>query len=297
MPRGPRVHVPNAVYHAILRGNHRQPIFLAPADYHRFENLLAEALLRHGCRLHAYCWMSNHVHMAVQVGDHPLGTLMHLVASRYARLTQRSVATTGHLFERRYRAMLIDGDSYLLTVVRYIHQNPVRAGIARTALEFRWSSHAAYLGAAAPPWLTTGLVRQLFGATDDDSRERYRSFMEVQPDAEELERLRGGRVAPTSHVATGLRPRPGLPAAVPEACRSIDDIINAELVSRRISVADLTGPGKRRALTEARAAIASQALAESGATLTDVARHLNRSPAALSGLLSRSRRKSSRNGT
>jgi REP element-mobilizing transposase RayT len=192
MPRRPRLHVPDGVYHAVLRGNHRQPIFFAPADYHRFEHFLAEALVQYACRLHAYCWMSNHVHLAIQVGDRPLGALMRVVASRYARATQRAIPTTGHLFERRYRAILVERDDYLRELTRYIHLNPVRAGIARTASEFHWSSHAIYLGAAAPPWLTTGLIWQLFGENRERAIGSYRHFMAVAPDDAELDRLRRG---------------------------------------------------------------------------------------------------------
>jgi hypothetical protein len=81
---------------------------------------------------------------------------MHLVASRYARLKQRQVPTTGHLFERRYRAKLVDADGYLLALVRYIHYNPVRAALVRDPGAYPWSSHGAYVGRAPPDWLVTG---------------------------------------------------------------------------------------------------------------------------------------------
>ena len=85
-------------------------------------------------RVHAYCLMTNHVHLAIQVADVPLGRAMMRIASRYARDIQRSLHTTSHFFERRYRALLVDADEYLLTLVRYIHLNPVRARIPLTIL-------------------------------------------------------------------------------------------------------------------------------------------------------------------
>ena len=129
MPRAPRLHVPGGLYHVILRGNHQQAVFDLAADYHLFEDLLARALRRYDARVHAYCWMTNHVHLAAQVGDARLGRLIQSVASTYARRKQQRVPTTGHLFERRYRAILVDTDAYWLTLVRYIHRNPVEAGI------------------------------------------------------------------------------------------------------------------------------------------------------------------------
>lgn len=102
MSRRPRVHVSAGIYHVTLRGNHRQPIFFEPEDRQLLEDFLAQSLRRFDCRIHAYCWMTNHLHMAVQIGHIPLGDFVRHLASRYARAVQRRTPTTGHLFERRY---------------------------------------------------------------------------------------------------------------------------------------------------------------------------------------------------
>jgi putative transposase len=88
-----------------------------------------DGLRRYGHRLHAYCWMTNHVHLAIQAGVDSLSRFMNFTASGYARATNRKLGRCGHLFERRYRAILVQEDSYLKELVRYIHCNPVRAGI------------------------------------------------------------------------------------------------------------------------------------------------------------------------
>ncbi|MES1192275.1 MAG: transposase [Steroidobacter sp.] len=85
MPRKPRIHVPGAFYHVTLRGNHSQDIFFSPNDRWMLNQIVAEVLDRFHARLHAYCWMTNHVHLLIQVGDTPLGRLMLRIASRYAR--------------------------------------------------------------------------------------------------------------------------------------------------------------------------------------------------------------------
>jgi REP element-mobilizing transposase RayT len=136
MPRQRRIHVSGGLYHAVLRGNHRQAIFGASDDYLCFEEIVARAFERYGASLFAYCWMTNHVHLAIRIAEAPLGSVMGIVATRYARAKQRAAATTGHLFERRCRARLVDADRYLLALVRYVQLNPVRARMVADPREF-----------------------------------------------------------------------------------------------------------------------------------------------------------------
>ena len=146
MPRKPRLHVPGGAYHVILRGNNREPLFFCRRDRDEWSELLAVSLQRYGCSLHAYCWMTNHVHLLVQVTERPLGQMIQWVASQYARRLNKRKRRTGHLFERRYRALLVDVDEYLISLVKYIHMNPVAAGIVTTPGEFEFS-----LSASTPP--------------------------------------------------------------------------------------------------------------------------------------------------
>ena len=177
MPRPPRLHVPGGCYHVTLRGNHRQAIFRVDADREDLSELLGQALRRFEARAHAYCWMTNHIHLLTQVGDVPLRRIIHSVASRYARRFQRSVPTTGHLFECRYHACLLRSDEHLLEAVRYIHRNPVEAGIVADPQAYQWSSHRAYLGGSGPPWLTTSFVLGVLNADGDTPLRAYRAFM------------------------------------------------------------------------------------------------------------------------
>lgn len=155
MPRQPRLHVPGAIYHVMLRGNNRQDLFFRAADHTHLNRLVNRASSRLNANIHAFCWMSNHVHLAVQVSDEPLGRLIQWIASRYAYYINRRLGRTGHVFERRYRAILVDDDSYLLHLVRYIHLNPVKAGIVKEPEAYQWSSHRYYLGRGTLEWLVT----------------------------------------------------------------------------------------------------------------------------------------------
>src|SRR6187200_2562137 len=154
MARPLRIHVPGGMYHVTLRGNHQQDIFFTAADRARMSGLIARVLDRYDARLHAYCYMTNHVHALMQVSDVPLGRLMLRIAGQYARTTQARLLTTGHLFEKRYHPVLVDTDAYLLELIRYIHLNPVRARLVSSPAEYPWTSHHAYVGRRIEPWVT-----------------------------------------------------------------------------------------------------------------------------------------------
>jgi hypothetical protein len=212
--------------------------------------------------------------------------MMRVVASRYARWVQRAVPTTGHLFERRYRARLVDADRYLLALVRYVHLNPVRARLVTEAGDYPWSSHRAYLGEFRPAWLSVQPVLRMFGSPDDAARAAYRSFIGAAVDADELQaigvagrRSRGQRndgnsPLPAARVARGSGGPRGL------------DAIAAEVAGERgLAVHELRSRRRHEYLVLARVEVARRALQEGAGTLSAVARHLGRSPSTLSELL------------
>jgi putative transposase len=284
MPRPPRLHVPGGLYHVILRGNHQQAVFDLAADYHMFEDLLARALRRYDARVHAYCWMTNHVHLAAQVGDARLGPLIQSVASTYARRKQQRVSTTGHLFERRYRAILVDTDAYWLTLVRYIHRNPVEAGLVGDCADYRWSSHCGYLGRACPAWLTTAPTLAMFGGSTIEAVAAYKRFIAVDDTgAATLGLVRCGAVSVTPQRLTmfelgGRRSVQSLEQVVIDVATELD--VDHEL---------LASARRDSTLVHARLEIARRALAAGVASLATVAARLGRSASTLSEQLYRRR--------
>lgn len=291
MPRAPRLHVPGGFYHVILRGNHREALFGSRADRDRLNEIVAEVLEQQRARLHSFCWMTNHLHALVQIGEQPLGGLMQRIARRYSRYRHRRLNTTGHLFERRHRAWLVDADSYFVTLLRYIHLNPVKAHIVTHPDEYPWSSHRAYAGYASIPWLTLDFGLSLFGTTDATARQQYRSFMAQAPYASEdriLEethpedsRVLGSDRFVESLVLTPYRPRSRLSLSV-----------LAENICREhaVSVEVVRSASRQRRLTPVRVALATRAIEERVATMVEVAAFLNREPATMSELLSLRRR-------
>ena len=177
MARKPRIHYPGACYHVILRGNAGQDIFFDNQDRIRFFFLLQEGIERYKHRIHAYCLMTNHLHLAVQVGEVSLSRIMQNVSFRYTRYLNRRRNQVGHVFQGRYKALLIDADMYLLELVRYIHNNPVRAAMVNSPEQYLWSSHSAYLGKVSVSWLTTDWVLSQFAKEKQHAIGVYRDFV------------------------------------------------------------------------------------------------------------------------
>jgi REP element-mobilizing transposase RayT len=178
MARKPRVYYPGALYHVTLRGNAGQAIFFDNRDRTRFYLLLQEGTERFRHRIHAFCLMSNHVHLAIQVADIPLSRIIQNLSFRYTRWINWRKSKLGHLFQGRYKAVLVDADAYLLELTRYIHLNPVRAGIVKEPEDYLWSGHRAYLGREVIPWLTTDWVLSQFSKKESSARKSYGQFIQ-----------------------------------------------------------------------------------------------------------------------
>ncbi|MBM4195469.1 MAG: transposase [Gammaproteobacteria bacterium] len=278
MPRPLRVHVPGGFYHVTLRGNHRQAIFFSLRDRNLLDDIVAQTISHHGARVHAYCWMTNHLHLLIQVAEMPLSRLILRIASRYARTVQAVMKTTGHLFERRYHAVLVDADNYLLELIRYIHLNPVRGGLVADPGEYPWSSHRVYIAASQAPWVTTEFALALFSAERGRAVSAYQEFL---ASSEEI-RWGSGRLEPNSNDARVLGDDAFLARVRekdwrPPDKRSLEDLIGE--ANGRFGVVPWSSQSRRR--TRACAWIANQAVAGSIASVCAVARRLGRSEAAI----------------
>lgn len=239
----------------MLRGNGGEDIFFDDSDRHYLYELLHEGVQRYGHRIHGFCCMSNHIHLALQVADEPLSQIMQNLSFRYTRWINRKRGRTGHVFQGRYKAILIDADSYLLELIRYIHLNPVRAGLAEDPVDYAWSGHRAYLGLTSLPWLHTEWILGLFAKRLNTCRKRYAAF--VQEGAEEGFREdfhqggKDGRVLADDRFLQKVLGKSRAP--LPEV--TLQEI--AALVSRDYGLDDseLRGPSRNRVLSEARAVI------------------------------------------
>lgn len=159
MSRPLRIEFPGAVYHVTSRGDRREAIYADDADRAQFLAVLARGLERFETSLLVYCLMSNHYHLVLQTHAPNLSLLMRHLNGVYTQDFNRRHGLVGHLFQGRFKAILVDADSYLLALCRYVELNPVRAHMVEVADDWSWSSYQAHTGRVdAPPWLEVGAV-------------------------------------------------------------------------------------------------------------------------------------------
>lgn len=147
MGRSARKKSTSNIYHVMVRGVNKEPIFLDDKDRLRYLDVLAKVKEKAPFDIHAYCLMNNHVHLLLQEMEESVGDTLRRVGSSYAYWFNRKSERVGHLFQGRFNSEVVEDDSYFLTVLRYIHQNPVKAKITLHCGEYPWSSYAVYEGA------------------------------------------------------------------------------------------------------------------------------------------------------
>ena len=179
MARPLRVEYPGAFYHVLNRGNSREQLFNNPSDHNKFLQYLEKAAERFALIIHTYCLMGNHYHLLVETPEPNLSMTMQWLNVSYATYFNRKQKRSGHLFQGRFKAILIDADAYLLHLSRYIHLNPVRAGIINTLGQFRWSSYPSFIGEQlSPKFLMTDVLLGNFGRNKNEARKNYQEFVE-----------------------------------------------------------------------------------------------------------------------
>lgn len=191
MPRLPRYVLPGHPQHVIQRGNNRCPIFIAEEDYVRFREELSDACRRFHCLIHAYVFMTNHVHLIMTPErENSIAKVLQSVGRRYVQYFDFAYQRTGTLWEGRYKATLIDTERYLLTCYRYIELNPVRANMVTHPSAYRWSSYRANALGQHDPLLTPHAEYLALGSRHDERQAAYRTLFEVHLDDMTLAEIR-----------------------------------------------------------------------------------------------------------
>jgi putative transposase len=195
MPRHRRLNIPGAIHHVITRGLNRQDIFLDDCDRNDFLGRLKKNLSLTGCRCYAWVLMSNHVHLLIRTSNRPLGDLMRKVLTGYAISFNRRHGRHGYLYQNRYKSILCQEDEYLLELVRYIHLNPVRAGVVKSLGKldrYRWSGHSVLVGCRRRTWQDRDEILSHFGLKKREAVRQYREFIEDGFNMGRREDLTGG---------------------------------------------------------------------------------------------------------
>ena len=177
MARSLRIEYSGAFYHVTSRGNERKTIFSDAWDLEKFLSFLESAVERHGALVHAYSLMGNHYHLLLETPNANLSRIMRDINSSYSTYFNIKWKRSGHLFQGRYKAILVESDAYAAELSRYIHLNPVRAKMCEAPEEYPWMSYKFYTEGNEPSWLTTGFILGYFGLSTAQARLNYRHYI------------------------------------------------------------------------------------------------------------------------
>lgn len=191
MARLPRFILPGQPQHVILRGNNRTEIFCAEADYRFYLDKLRLACEKHGCDIHAYVLMTNHVHLLLTPQEEQsLSKALQMLGRYYVQFFNHCYQRTGTLWEGRYKATLIDTEAYLLTCMRYIELNPVRAGMIAHPSEYPWSSYGYNALGQTDNLMSPHPEYRRLGQTDEECRSAYQQLFEYPVSEESIKAIR-----------------------------------------------------------------------------------------------------------
>ncbi len=191
MARLPRFDLPGISQHIVQRGNDRQPCFADDADYLHYRHELGEAAQRHGCAIHAYVLMTNHVHLLVTPNEAGAASkMMQAIGRRYVACFNARYQRTGTLWEGRFKSALVDSERYLLACHRYIELNPVRAAMVSTPDAYRWSSHACNAHGAHDPRITPHFTYLRLGMDELERQAAYRRLLGITLSSHDITHLR-----------------------------------------------------------------------------------------------------------
>ena len=174
MPRASRRKSETNVYHVILRGNNKQEIFLDEKDYKKFLKEIKNTKEKYGYELYAYCLMTNHVHLVIYDKEENLSKIMQSLEVTYSAYFSKKYEKVGHLFQNRFLSKPVETSEYLMQVCRYVHQNPVKAGISRVD-NYKWSSYKEYIN-DEEEMVSKKMLLSLFANSEKEAVENFKGF-------------------------------------------------------------------------------------------------------------------------
>jgi len=307
MPRQARLDVPGALHHIMLRGINKASIFEDDQDRGLFLDRFEKNVTAADAQVYAWVLMTNHVHVLFKSGKQGISAVMRKQLTWYAQYYNYRHNRSGHLFENRYKSVLCDEDNYLLALIRYIHLNPLRAGIVKTLEEldrYPWCGHSAVIGKRECRWMEVEYVLAQFGDTNRKAKNEYRRFVAEGVGMGSQPELTGGGLIRSkggwSHVVSARRT--GRKEEFDERILGSGDFVNAvlkeaeektllQLKLRRtgktlskiivqecdrtqISPNELKGGSRRREVSALRIKIAKRGLDELGLSLAEIARYV-----------------------
>jgi len=280
MSRALRIEYPNALYHITSRGNDRKLIFLANDDYMMFLRLLKQTLQRYNWLCYAYCLMPNHYHLLIETPDANVSAGMRYLNSVYTQKFNQSNDRVGHIFQGRFKAILVEKENYLTTLLRYIAFNPVRAKLANTPQDWRWSSYHETI-AATNPIVARDILLAYFGQTNNESLTAYREFIAAGAPADIWRNVKKGMFLGQNKWIEEIKP----PA---DDITKIIEIPRAQRYFQRPPLNELFNPPISRQERNNKIYMAQQ---KYGYSLAEISKHLNLNYSWISRIAEKVRRK------
>lgn len=277
MAREARLHLPEALYHVSLHANAKQDLFLDKYDAQYFCRLLSEGQHKYGHQLLAFCFLGDHVHLAIKIAKEPLSKIMHNLTFRYTRHFNHRNQRLGHLFVGRYKATIVQAEKYLPDLIRYIHLSPVRLGFATKPEDYLWSSHRNYLGKENLAWVDK---EELLKILDEEEYSAYIALGMQHGRPKDLAAAKfNGRVFGDEHFI-----RQTLNAAEkPRKARvSLEELLMMVCHEYAITEEELISPGKQRSSSIARGVLAYLVKQSQAVTFSELAKRMNRDATTLS---------------
>lgn len=259
MPRKTRIEIEGGLYHVITRGNDRKDIFHSREDHDKFLQLLMSQKHKLPFYLYAYCLMTNHLHLLIERREDDIGRIMQRVLTAYTQYYNRRYKKVGHVLQGRYKSVLCQSEKYLMTLVKYIHLNPVKAKMVANAGEYPFSSHRAYLGIDPAGPLDVDTVLRHFGTRKVVARQHFTAFVDGPDETGDLESMldrENGFLGDEEFVDAAIHrlgehvpkgtPKPKLPDLDAQALLAAVEVI------LEIPASSICGPGKAPRITHAK---------------------------------------------
>lgn len=283
MARRPRLFAPGLLYHVIARGNQRRKTFLSNTDYQAYLQRLGRYRQLCHYTVHAYCLMPNHVHLLVESSDVPLAKFMQGLQQSYSQYFNLHHRKVGHVFQGRYQAIICDRDGYLLELIRYIHLNPVRAGMVKAPQQYRYTGHRSYVDGKANEVIDPRKVLSLLGGAG-----RYHAFIEdglAAGHRDELYDLEDQRFLGEEGFGEGLQEKHQ--EERPRKRRPLESVVKDICKELEVGVDQIRSADRSWAVSQIRTRLAYVLVRRQGYALSEVAKYFQRDPATMSVLFGR----------